>query len=130
MNDPRYKLFTLFVATLSSFTVWLSILTGIDPNKSDPITKVAFFSSWMLFLIGLLSMLLIYINMMMKNKINFHTILAKSILHASLLSIFITTALVLETIKVLGILELGILIFLLILLELYLKAKNSMYNEY
>ena len=128
-NDPKYKLFTLFVATLSSFTVWLSIITGFDPDKSDPITKIAFFASLMLFLTGLFSMIYIYVSMAMNNKNIFYSIMAKSILHASLFSIFITITLALKTIKVLGILEFGILLFLFILLELYLKAKTGVQNE-
>ena len=128
-NDPKYKLFSLFVATLSAFTVWLSILTGLDPEKSDPVTKIAFFASLMLFLTGLLTMLFIYISIITNNKLNFYSTIAKSITHASLISIFITLALILKSIKVLGSLESGILFFLFILVELYLKAKQKISNE-
>lgn len=124
-NDPKYKLFTLFVATLSSFTVWLAILTELDPNKSDPITKIAFFASLMLFLTGILSMVLIYVNTAINSKNGFYATMAKSILRASIISIFIALSLILKTINVLGLLEFGILLLLYLLTELYLRAKQN-----
>lgn len=124
MADLRKSLFTLFSGTLLTFGVWLAIVITIDPNSTDPLTIITFFSSLFLWLTGLCTFILVYIRSHMSEIVQ-PTIISNSLVHASLIILSIDILLILQTLRVLGILESIIVCILFLLLELYLHTKSS-----
>ena len=110
MTDIRKSLFTLFSGTLLTFGVWLAILMTVDPNDTDPLTILAFFSVFLWLTDCLL--ILLYIRSHVSKLTNQNTI-PNSLLHSFLIIACILLLSILQTLRVLGWLEGVILIILL-----------------
>lgn len=123
MTDIRKSLFVLFSGTLLTFGVWLAIFMTIDPNNTDPITIITFFSSLFLWMTGINTFIIVNIRAHMTVLSN-ENIIPSSLMHSFSVSLFLLILIVLQTLRVLGIVEGIIVAILFILFELYIKTKT------
>lgn len=123
MKDIRYIFFSLFCVILFSFAIWLSILMTINPQTTDPVTIATFFGSLFVWLTGFIAFIIIYFRSSMF-KHSSSKLVTESIFHSSFISLAITIILILQALRVLGFLEIGLIILLCILAEIYIYAKK------
>ncbi|PIP51304.1 hypothetical protein COZ61_02135 [Candidatus Berkelbacteria bacterium CG_4_8_14_3_um_filter_33_6] len=118
----KYNLFSIFSSTLVAFAIWIYILYNLDPFSVDILAILSFFGSLFFWLSGILTMIMIFvrINFFSKNSIN--TNISSSIRQATILSILVVGLLGLNSLNVLNTLQAGILVFIAILLEFFIKA--------
>lgn len=123
MNNLKSYLFSLFMGTLIALTVWLSIFLTVNPNSTDIITKAAFFASLFLALTGIFTFISIYI-MSHISKGAASTLVTKSLIQGSILSLVIVFSLILTTLNVFNLWEAIIIALLFIISEIYILSKS------
>lgn len=124
MNLKSY-LFAIFVGILVALGIWLLIFFNIDPFKADFITIGAFFASLFLWLWGLLALLGFYLKVWLGNKEVIYANLPIALRQTALISLIIVGLLIFQTLRVLTWWVGGILVLVILLLELFFRARAT-----
>ncbi|TSC92483.1 MAG: Uncharacterized protein CEN89_662 [Candidatus Berkelbacteria bacterium Licking1014_7] len=124
----KAKLYYLFVGTLFSFGVWLSILLYTNPTYADILTWLAFLASFFLWNVGFWGFVIFYLKVSLSNHEVIYSLLSSSLRQSAELSIIATTLLGLSALQVLGWWEAGLVILVVILTETFFQTKNSQPN--
>lgn len=121
-------LFLLFVGTLFTLGIWLSIIITIDPFsvQNDTLTTAAFFASLMLWMSGFITFILFYIRINLTDSpIPFLSQLYQSLRHAIVISLAFSAGLSLQHLNVLGPMEALLIFVICVLVELIFKTRTS-----
>ena len=120
----KLYIFGFFLAFVISLGIWLLILFNIDPYKADFISIASFFASFLLMLTSFLTLIGYYFRYYQGNKEVVYNILPISFRQAFLISFAIVGLLFLSSIGVLTWWIGGIWVLLVLITELFFRART------
>lgn len=120
----KSQLFIVFSLTLICLGVWNIILFNYNPYSSDNFIISIFFTSLFVLLVGLLTFIFFYLKTWRSNHEIIYAHLPVSLRQAILISLIITGLIVLQTMRVLTLIDSLMFISLILLIELFFRTKT------
>lgn len=124
MKTLKNYIFSIFIVSLVSIGTWLMILFNYNPYKSDIVTIIAFYTSLLLWVTGIFSLIGSYI----RTKTINHDLIQSDLFAVFRQSLFISLAfvgiLIMQTLKVLTWWDGILLVLAILLLELFFRTKK------
>jgi len=119
----KFYIFYIFIGFILSLGVWILVLFNIDPYKADFMSIAAFFCSMFLWLFCLFSLVGYFLRVWSGNKEVVYTNMPIALRQAFLLSLVAIGLLILQSINVLNWWIAGIWILVILITELYFRAR-------
>lgn len=123
MKSFKIYLFSLFCVTLISLGIFILILFNIDPKSSDILTISAFFASFYVFFVGILTLIGFYIRVAYTNKEIFFAHFSPAFRQSALMGLIIITLLMMKTLDVLNWWDAITVSLAIILTEMYFQTR-------
>jgi hypothetical protein len=123
-SNLKVYIFTLCIGFVLAVGVWILILFNIDPYKADFMSIASFYASAFLWLFCLFSIIGYYIRLWRCNKEVVYANLPIAMRQGAIISIAITGLLILQTLRVLNWWIAGIWIVVVMVVELFFRART------